>query len=401
RHMDRLSSMGIHRRLIEHWVLHLSDALSPIPGSINPLKRIFVPIAYEGAMSPASTSTGSVALFYLVCSASAFHISAHMEDDMEKSEFMKLALSHQNEGLRHLQHSLLVDDPSQTEPVLASLLMCLTYEPATVERNFWLVHLQGVSRWLQITKIHDWAHGESAAILYQMLVGTAVFLRSQLLSEKISQDENFHFDITALSGPYHLLHIFGLPKRSLEMINKMISMVVSFRHQSPNDGRGVPLLSPDLDRVEMELYLSMPPDVHTPRATPEQNTMIHHYSQIFYYGSIIYCKRCLRGLPLKNVQSLVKEAFHHIEALAKFTGHPFSPVLWPIAIVFFETQDAHLRTRAIAWLDFIMEHSTISLWQKAKPLIISLWEQRKVIGQEEMQWDIFLSDPSTPSIMLV
>ncbi|RJE26212.1 hypothetical protein PHISCL_01460 [Aspergillus sclerotialis] len=394
RHIDRAPSMHLQRRCIEHWINHLSDALSSVPGSKNPLKRFFVPIAFAGAMSSASSSTGSVALFYLICSASAFHLSVHSADSKESSDYMTLALSHQNQGIRHLQHNLVKDDPDERESVLASLLMCLTYEPVTVERNFWLTHLRGASQWLQKADISLWARTESAVIMYQMLSSTATMLRSQILSEDVAQESNFHFGLNAMLEPYHLHHIFGLPERCFELVSQMVEMAVRLRQHSPT-------ITVDLDRLETELYLSIPPECQVPAATRGQDDLVHHYSQIFYFSSIIYCKRRLKGMPLSDVQPLVEQACDHIEALANYRSRPYSPILWPVAVALFEVQDIALRRRALDWLDFIIEQSTLSIWQKFKPLLCSLWEKREIPGQEELQWDDFLSDPTTPSIMIV
>jgi hypothetical protein len=361
---------------------------------MSPLKRIFAPIVYAGAMSPASSSTGSVVLFYLVSSAAAFHLSVHLESVDQKSEFLTLALSHQNQGLRYLQHHLAVDEPAQRESVLASLLLCMTYEPVTVERNFWLTHLRGASQWLHKVNVTSWAHDESTITMYQMLASTATMLRSQILSEEVAQDSNFHFEIETMLEPYHLHHIFGLPKKTLEVMSDMIAMAVRL-HQY---GEEPPL---DLERFETELYLSIPPDCHIPAATRGQEDLVHHYAQIFYFGSIIYCKRRLRGLPLADVQPLVEQAVDHIEALANYKSRPYSPILWPVAMAFFEVQDILLRKRVLAWLDFIIKQSTLLIWQKVKPLICSLWEERAISGKEEIHWEEFLREPSTPSIMMV
>ncbi|OJI97593.1 hypothetical protein ASPVEDRAFT_24536 [Aspergillus versicolor CBS 583.65] len=394
RHIDLAPSSHLQRRCIEHWVNHLSDALSSVPGSMNPLKRFFMPIALVGAMSSASSSTGSAALFYLICSASAFHLSGRIADSQESARYMTLGLSHQNRGIRHLQHNLVKDDPDERESVLASLLMCLTYEPVTVERDFWLTHLRGASQWLQKTDIASWAHNESTVVMYQMLAGTATMLRSQIASESVAHDDNFHFRLDTMSEPYHLHHIFGLPKVCLNSISNMIGMAVRSRQQNL-------LITVDLDQLETELYLSIPPECKVPAATRGQDELVHHYSHLFYLGSIIYCKRRLRAAPLSDVQPLVEQACDHIEALANYRSRQYSPILWPVAVAVFEAQDIGLRTRILQWVDIIIEQSTLSIWQKFKPLLCSLWETRRVPGQEEVQWDDFLGDPSTPSIMIV
>lgn len=396
RHIDLLSSMDLQRRCMEHWINHLSDSLSSVPGSINPLRKIFVPIAYHGATTVATSSTGATALFYLVCSAAAFHLSSQLQDEKQKSDFMNLALTHHNQGIRHLQHSLVTDDSSQKESVLASLLMCITFEPATVERNFWLTHLRGASQWLHKADVKSWAYNDSTRIMYQMVACTATMLRSQLLSDEIAQPANFHFEMGFVLEPYHLHHIFGLPKRTFELISYMVELVVKTNQDIQHQ-----LSTRELEQLEMELYLSVPVDCEIPIPSKDKFDLIHHYSQIFYFGSIIYCKRRLKGSPLSEVQALVKQAFYHIEALANCTTRPFSPLLWPIAVVFFDSLGNELRARALVWLDFIIQRSTLSLWQKFKPLLCAFWELRTVPGQEESHWDAFLADPSTPSVMLV
>lgn len=402
RHIDLLSSLHHQRQLIEHWVDHLSDALMPIPGPSNPLKSIFVPIANAGALCPATESSGSVALFYLICSAAAFHISANSEDMRRQSDFMTLALSHHNQGIHHLQHNLSRDDPCQRESVLASLLMCLTYEPVTVGPNFWQNHLRGAARWLQKSSVEDLTQTETATILYQTLTGTAMFLRSQILLPELSHNESLCFDLRAMPGTYYLYHIFGLCRETLELISGEITTAVRLRNgqgREPSQSAGDS--ASDFDRMEMQLYLAMPRDLRGISETHTGGDLAREYSWIFYYASIIYFKRTVRNSPPEEVQSLVEQSLTHIESLRHCTSRPFSPFVWPVAIAFLEAQHDALQKRALLWLDFIITRSTLSAWRRAKPLICSFWAERKIPGKGDMQWETFLSDPSNPSIMMV
>ncbi|KAK7429860.1 hypothetical protein QQZ08_003705 [Neonectria magnoliae] len=99
-------------------------------------------------------------------------------------------------------------------------------------------------------------------------------------------------------------------EKSFVLIGEMIAMAVRLCQYSPGS-------SLDLDHFEMELYLSIPEHCKVPAATHGQDDLIHHCSQIFYFSSIIYSKRKLRGSPLNQVQTLVEQAFDHIEALTK------------------------------------------------------------------------------------
>jgi len=394
RHLDLSPSTHLQLKAIEYWVSHLSDALSCVPGPLNPLKRIFMPIMYEGARCPGTQSNASIALFYLVCSAAAFHLSAHSTDDRERSDYLTFALSYQSDGVRHLNHSLMKDDVDDREGILASLLMCLTYEPATDQRGFWLTHLHGASLWLGKIDVRWWARKESTLIMYQMVASTAIFLRSQLLSHTIASESNFNFDMNEVMEPYHLDYIFGIPKRALRMITYMISLSVAMEQKGQQP-------QVDLDLFETELYLASPLECNVPPAIKDQEDLIRHYSHIFYLGSIVYCKRRLRDQPPASVQGLVEQVLEHIEALKGFTGRRYCPVLWPIAVALFEAQGSALRSRALVWVDMISEMSTLSMWQKFKILLGSFWDRRDTPGHGEMKWETYIGDPLVPSLMMV
>lgn len=403
-HLDRLDNMHRQRQLVEHWLNYLCDALMPIPGPSNPFRNIFVPIANAGARSSAAESSGSVALFYLICSAAAFHLSGNAQDHRGRTDFMTLALFHHSKGIRHLQHNLAKDDVCQRDSILASLLLCLTHEPATADSNFWSAHLRGAAGWLHRTSISDWNRSESTAILYQSLVGTAIFLRSQLLSEDLTQYERHHFNIKrALQpGPYRLYEVFGLCKTTLELVCETITIASRIRHHKCQRPESCELESASrLDRMEMELYLAVPQNLVNPEAKQPSDKLRDHYAWIFYFGSIIYFKRSIRNCPPGEVQTLIEQSLGHIEALGSCTSRPFSPFVWPIAVAFLEAQDTTLQERAVSFLDFIMERSTVSIWRKTKSLVCSFWAQRSVEGQRHLQWDEFLSDPNIPNIMLV
>ncbi|KAJ5157395.1 fungal-specific transcription factor domain-containing protein [Penicillium canariense] len=401
RHIDLLGDMHLQRQILEHWINHLSDALMPVPGPYNPLKSIFVPIAYVGAEQPASSSSGYVALFYLICASSAFHLSANTDDSKQSSEFMTLALSHHNEGIRHLQNNLAKDDVSERESVLASLLVCLMYEPVTVEQNFWRNHLRGASQWLRKIDGCSLIQTESMAILYQMFASTAIFLRSQMISSEAALSECISYDTGLFSGTYHLHRIFGLPKRLLETVSDIIEIAARSRRQASDDRRSPTQLisTQELDKRELELYLCAPeyPEDFTSKA---ENGLIYHHSYIFYFALIIYFKRVLRKLPLHEVQLLIDQAFDHIEALKAYTSRPFTPLTWPVAVIFFELEDAALQKRAMEWLEFIIKRSTLSVWERAQALFPAFWARRQDPGCEDMQWDVFLDDPSVHGIMM-
>lgn len=389
----------------------------PIPGSMNPFKSIFVPLIDEGAHSPATQSSGPVALFYLVCSASAFHLAATttVAGTGKHDELMTVALSHQSAGIRHLWQNLAQNDPSQVEAILASLLVCLLYEPATARPDFWLTHLRGAARWLQGIDAGEISRRTtaSAAILYQNLLGTITFMRSQLLAEDLAHHPSLCIHAHTLPGEYHLFQSLGIPKRTLQLVSDSITIAARIRRGGGGGSQESELESESeewLERMEMELYLGMPspPELYShggPRTMTTQG-LSYHYAWMFYYASIIYFKRVIRRVPRADVQTLVEQSLEHIEQLAHCTARPFSPFMWPVAMSFFEARGEALQSRALDFVDWAAARSTLSIWGKARPLFVEFWEMTRAEAATtttttgDMQWEEFLSDASRTFIML-
>lgn len=410
RHIDQLSTMYLQRRLLEYWVTHLSDALAPVPGPRNPLKTIFVPIALDGAYSSTQESNGSVALFHLICAAAAEHLSNSPADPITnlKLEYTTMSLDHHNRGIWHLHRNLSTERPRSLDPMLACLLICIYYEPASAEAGLWRMHFQGAVDWLRVTDTREAWSSESTVILYQMLIATTAMLRSQLLCPEALPIQNQAFldqGMTAMPEPYWLDRNMGVPRQILLAITKTITLVAEEHHQS-NCLRGKSSgyqagLSRELDQMELELYLSMPKQpFNTETNTDAESSLVYHYSYIFYYASLIYFKRSLREAPLEDVQSLVEQSVTHIEALQQCTTRPFGPMMWPIAITFFEMKESNLQRRALNCLEWHMARSPLSIWRRYKSAVISLWAKRSA-DTSDLQWDHFLNDTSlTGAIML-
>src|ERR1700761_5443136 len=99
---------------------------------------------------------------------------------------------------RHLQHNLSGNDANQHAPVLASLLVCIFYEPVIFDAKLWRIHFLGALGWLREIEAHSFKSTQSAVVLYQMFVCTAVFLRSQLIFDATTQQEAVLYDKSTL-----------------------------------------------------------------------------------------------------------------------------------------------------------------------------------------------------------
>ena len=398
-HLDRLSEIYHQRRLMQHWVSYLSDALMPIPGAQNPMKKILVAIAYEGALSCAQNSNASVALFHLICASAAFNLSSQITSSSDRLKFRGLGLDHHCQGLFHLQQNIVKED-ANVEPILSSLLVCLMYEPDTVDSSYWRNHLHGALEWLHKAGINAVTKTKSSTTLYQMLMGTAILLRSQLMPNDILQKYYLPSDIDSISDPYVLYEIWGLPLSVLRSLDHLIALTSrAFRTQ---DGECLvdPTSSFQLDRVELEMYLAMPKMLQHDRPEPSAR-LGYHYSCTFYYASLIYLKRVVRRSPIKEVQSLVEQSLDHIGCLGGCTSRPFCPLVWPILITCFEANTAGSQKRGTASLDLLAEWSTLLIWQRAKLWINRIWSWRTTSNNEDLQWLDVPDDPSTPRTMMV
>lgn len=411
RHIDQLPTMHLQRQLLEYWINHLSDAMAPVPGCRNPLKTILVPIALEGAYSFTRDSSGSVALFHLICAAAADHLSHETTDPIrnKSSDYSTLSWDHHSRGIWHLHRNLLTDDPSPHDPILASLLIYIYYEPATAEAGSWQTHFRGAVDWLRVTQKRRVWLSESTIILYQLLMATMTMLRSQLLCPEILPAENQDFlnhGITAMAEPYWLDRIIGVPKQILLAMGKTITLVAD-KHRQSKCLKGRPSayqasLSCELDQMELELYLSMPKhQFYVDANTDAETSLVFHYSYIFYYASLIYFKRSLREAPLEEIQPLAEQSVAHIEALQQYGRRPFCPFVWPVAITFFELKDTELQQRALQCLEWHIARSPLSIWRRCKSAVSSLWAKRSAAETADLQWDHFLRDASTTgSIMM-
>ncbi|KAK7419089.1 hypothetical protein QQX98_003591 [Neonectria punicea] len=402
RHLDVLPNPALQCQLMEHWTLHLCDALNPVPGIHNPLRTIMMPIALEGARADLKSSTGATALFHLICSASAFHLSQTKSAPESRRTLENVALEHHNLGITHLGQNIQSDDLSQCVPVLASLLMCILNEAITVPTPFWRLHFRGAVEWVNHINPQVWHQTESASVIYQMFTGMATLVQSQLLLD--GHEASFwelHYDPATQPGPYILDMAFGLPQSILQCLNAM--KVIQMEDKRSNGQSSVPhtARSPqNLDRLELELYLSAP---KKPNASvgKEYCDLVYHHGYTYYFAALIYMKRTVKDTPIEDVQPLIEQSLHHIEALGASTDRPFSPMLWPIAIIAFETCHSVPQHRVLKCLEGFANRSGFAIWTHLSVLVRDLWALRKTEGNEDLKWHKSVLTSMNDSFMLL
>lgn len=387
RHLDRLSNPSLQCQLMEHWALHLCDALNPMPGIHNPLRTTFLPLAREGARADMNTSTGATALFHLICSASAFHLSKTSDTAESGRVYENEALEHHNLGIAHLGKNIQSDDETQYVAILASLLMCLLNEAITVPSPFWRLHIQGAVSWVNHVSPQVWHQTESASVIYQMFTAMAIIIQSQLLPD----DRNrlvwdVHYDPALQPKPYALEEVFGIPQAILQTIYAMnVIQIKRQRLDTVNTLQDIEQRAMELDRLELDIFLAAPKK-QTSVVGREHGELMYHHGYAYYFAALIYMRRTLKDLPIEDVQPLVEKSLLHIEALASITDQPFSPLMWPIAMIAFEVQQCVTQNRMLKCLDFFASRSGLAVWTEFATLVRKLWDSRINGGTGNISW---------------
>lgn len=397
RHLDVLPNPGLQCQLLEHWTLHLCDALNPVPGVHNPMRTIMMPIALEGARADLKTSTGATALFHLICSASAFHLSQRSTPD-SKRELESAALEHHNLGITHLGQNIQSDDRSQCVPLLASLVMCILNEAITVPTPFWRLHFRGAVEWVNHINPQVWHQTESASVIYQMFMGMATLVQCQLL---LDGRDAFLWDLPCdpltQPEPYCLDMAFGMPQPVMQCLQSINAMQMEDKR---SNGQPPASRAQDFDRLEVELFLSTPKKPSS-SVGKEYGDLVYHHGYTYYFAALIYMKRTVKDTPIEEVQALIEQSLYHMEAIEHATDRPFSPMLWPMAILAFETTHAMPQNRILKCLETYADRSGFAIWTQLAGLVRDLWAERKTEGNSNMKWHWSVLTSMNDSFMLL
>ncbi|RGP77265.1 arginine metabolism regulation ii [Fusarium longipes] len=396
RHIDILPNPGLHCELVQHWTLNLCDSLNPVPGIFNPMRSAMIPIALEGSQTDSEISTGATSLFHFICSASAFHLAKKKNTPESRRDLENVALEHHNIGITHLAQNIRHSkDGAHCVALLAAIIICIMNEAVTLPTSFWPLHFRGAVEWVNHIDPQVWQRDETALSIYYMFRGMALVVQTQLLFD--GQETSywaFTNDLGPQPEPYALYTAFGLPQPIFQGLRAMNDL--EMRRKSPVHNKPSP---EELDRLELELYLSVPnkPDAST---TKEYADLIYHHGFTFYYAALIHMKRTLKDLPLVEVQPLVEKALPHLEALPTCTAQRFSPMIWPVAIISFEIADDAMQQRMLKCLTLFEERSELAIWTQIMHLVKELWALRKREGAN-IKWHQTALGSMSDSFMLL
>lgn len=344
--------------LVHHWVTFISGNVLLIDTPDNPCRTIFVPLALQGVDLGQTESSMYRTIFHAICSASAFSLYHLRNDD----RYQSLALTHDQLALHHLRHNLNAG-AGVNELTLAAICSCITVEAISGRRHRWRTHLVGALSLLE--KDHDSYWAQSA-------------VASSMLQSSLSLSS-----LCSLRVPTHLVsHLDGPPEMSdyLERSHGMTRPLVRFLANLTDkfESKG-PITTEELDRLELQLYLSFP----RLSTTDGRNAkLIQHAVNAFYYAAVIYFRRTIRRVPSAAVQDLVEKAVEDLEAAESLSqGKAGTAYNWPGLIVGAECGSAALQDRMLTWFHQKRRHGLRSV-SVIRDLVTVLWRRRTTAGSD-------------------
>ncbi|KAK3630176.1 arginine metabolism regulation protein II [Elasticomyces elasticus] len=363
RHLDLLLVPSRQLKYVHHWVTTLCDRVSSIPTANNLFKNLFTRLALEGCNLATDQSDGRVAMFHALCAASAFHLDAicgGTSDDLEA------AYKHHRLSIVHISTNIGKAAHSQDISVLASLYMSLVAEAITGRVGAWRGYVHAMQTWLVGFRASKALKSEIEVAIDEFIQASEVLRQSHLPGQDMSQA----FDPAAISGMDTLTSTYGIAILTLRNISKTRRMVCA-----PNS-----YTAEDIDRFEIELLLSIPPETRFPGVSIRGQEQIQKHGMVFYYAVQIYFKRAVRKEVVDDVQSLVERGFEHLEALddnialngAFVVGHP---VIWPVLVIAMEADSQELQERAIKWFE-TRELLGFKIWHRVWESIQDIWRMR-------------------------
>ncbi|KAJ5835405.1 hypothetical protein N7447_001431 [Penicillium robsamsonii] len=349
--------------LVHYWVVFLSGNMLLIDTPDNPCRTVFLPLALKGLDASPTEPNIHLSIFHAICASSAFSLS-HFRHD---ARYHSIAVHHDQLALRHLRGSLqranCLDEPS-----LAAVLTCITAEGMSGRRSRWRAHVAGCLCLLENELHGDWIQSPTAARMIQSYLALSS-LCSLPVPERL---------MSLLNGPsdshHYLEQSHGITVPLVQLLAQ-ITTLVEFQTQLPIE---------ELDRLELQLYLNFPSPCN-PDAPG--SIIVQHALTSFYYATIIYFRRTLRGTRLSEVQDLVEKAIHELESVDALTrekgGHSYN---WAGFVIAAECERPDLQDRMLAFFGRKSRHGIQNI-NVLSEIVQALWDRRAAAGSHvDIQW---------------
>ncbi|GES63793.1 specific transcription factor domain protein [Aspergillus terreus] len=350
--------------LIHHWVVFLSGNMLLIDTPDNACRTVFMPLALEGLNAPPQSANMHRAVFHAICAASAFSLY-HLAG---QSRFQSLAVSHDQQALRHLRETL---HPGRRldETTLTAVLSCITAEAMSGRRGRWRAHVAGGLGLLEDAVRVGWTQNATTMRLLQSYLSLSSLCNLRLSSRLAS----------LLNGPpecrYYLERSHGVNASLVQFLGHISALRDSIDTVS----------AAELDHLELQLYLKFP---SAPVSENVETTVIQHALNSFYYATVIYFRRTLRRATLADVQDLVEKAVQDLEAAEALTHHHGGCAYnWASFVVAAECEHPDLQVRTLALFESKRRHGIKNI-QALGEIVRTLWQRRQAAGpQVDIHWE--------------
>lgn len=349
--------------LVHHWVVFLSGNMLLIDAPDNPCRTVFLPLALKGLDASPTELNIHLSIFHAICASSAFSLS-HLRHD---SRYHSIAVHHDQQALCHLRGSL-QRARCLDEPTLVAVLTCITAEAMSGRRSRWRAHVSGCLGLLQNEVQGQWIRSPTAARLLQSYLSLSS-LCSLIIPERL---------MSLLNGPsdfhHYLERSHGVTTPLVQYLAR-ISTLVETRTQ---------LSVEELDRLELQLYLNFP-SPSNPNAPG--SIIVQHALNSFYYATIVYFRRSLRGALLCDVQDLIEKAIHELESVDVLTrdkgGCSYN---WASFVIAADCERPDLQGRMLAFFDRKSRHGIQNINVLCE-IVQALWNRRTAAGPNvNIQW---------------
>ncbi|KAJ5384091.1 Protein of unknown function DUF3468 [Penicillium concentricum] len=361
--MSPLTLPRVETELVHYWVVFLSGNMLLIDTPDNPCRTVFLPLALKGLDASPAESNIHLSIFHAICACSAFSIS-HLRHD---SRYHSIAVHHDQLALRHLRGSL-HRDRCLDEPTLTAVLACITAEGMSGRRSRWRAHVAGCLGLLENEVHGDWIQSPTAIRMIQSYLAL-----SSLCSLPVPKRL-----MSLLNGPsdshHYLEQSHGITTPLVQFLAQITTIVESRTHMPIGE----------LDRLELELYLNFP----TP-SNPDApgSIIVQHALNSFYYATIVYFRRTLRGARLSDVQDLVEKAIHELESVDALTrekgGHSYN---WAGFVIAADCERPDLQNRMLAFFGRKSRHGIPNI-NVLFEIVQALWNRRAAAGSHvDIQW---------------
>lgn len=364
RHLDLLQVPASQKRLLHHWVAYTSRKVALIDGPLNPCRTMMLPMALRGLMSGSDTSTSDIATFHGICACAAYNLFEL--GGRKESHDYELAWTHDQQALRYLSHNLTQADQHRDQSFAMAIMACITIDAISGRTCRWRVHLKGGLAYLD-NLVARATEMDSSSAFQTHLVAMAILCGHQVPPEyKRFLDGH---KTTELTFPY-----YGVTNSFLQNLDRMNELIAAEGLPSPRD----------LDAFELQLYLNFPSTTES-TLSQTQATMLQHMTQAFYYASLVFFQRSVRGQPLDTVQEMVENGVTQLEGIESVSnGTAGCIMLWPAIVLGAECGTPAVQSRMKAWFRAKQRlgfRNNVVIGE----LVQTVWDSR-ALGDDAVDW---------------